>query len=97
MPRSIFLGRVVGRGEPTWLDDDRAWAMALLEVEADTHSCGHPLSETTATDAHGKPLHTYEVDLPSVCGACHVLHAELDDWADQPDLRATVFTVAKKT
>lgn len=74
--------------------------MALLEVEADTHpACGHPLSETTATDETGHPLHTYEVDLPSLCGACAALNSELDDpaWQEQTNARSMVFTVLRKT
>ena len=73
----MFLGRVVGEGEPLWLEDDRAWAMALLEVEADTCSgCGNPLSETTAFifDAKGRkvPAHTYAASR-FVCAACDVI------------------------
>ncbi|MGR7002816.1 hypothetical protein ACU686_40540 [Yinghuangia aomiensis] len=52
MPRSIFLGRTPEPGEPLWLADDRTWAYALLEVEAEEcKGCGHPLSETTDRDA----------------------------------------------
>lgn len=48
MPRSVFLGRVVKRGEPLWLPEDRAWALALLEVEADAcPDCGQPWGEAT--------------------------------------------------
>jgi hypothetical protein len=97
----VFLGRVVRAGDPLWLEDDRAWAMALLEVDSDLHRpCGHPLSETTAVDPATKlPVHTYEVDLPDLCGACAVLNAELDDpaWEQQSNARAHVFTVIKKT
>lgn len=52
VPRSIFLGRPLpGPGEPLWLDEDRDWALALLEVEADTcPGCGQPLSESTHSD-----------------------------------------------
>lgn len=40
-----------GPGEPLWLDDDRAWAMALLLVEEETcRGCGNPLSESTSPD-----------------------------------------------
>lgn len=47
MPRSVFLGRVVVPGEPLWLAEDRAWAVALLEYEADMCSgCGQPRSES---------------------------------------------------
>jgi hypothetical protein len=49
VPRSIFLGRVVGAGEPLWLPEDRWWALALAEVEAGTcRDCGHALAETTS-------------------------------------------------
>lgn len=48
MPRSVFLGRVVADGEPLWLDDDRAWALALTQVEADScPECGQPWGEAT--------------------------------------------------
>lgn len=44
----MFLGRVVAEGEPLWLDEDRYWAEALAEVEADTcPECRQPWSETT--------------------------------------------------
>lgn len=36
-----------GPGEPLWLDDDRAWALALLQVEAETCTgCRQPLTES---------------------------------------------------
>jgi hypothetical protein len=36
----------VQQGEPLWLDEDRAWALALLEIEADTcPDCGQPWGE----------------------------------------------------
>ncbi|MFD0570132.1 hypothetical protein ACFQ0T_14025 [Kitasatospora gansuensis] len=36
-----------GPGEALWTAEDRAWALALLEVEAQACSgCGHPLAET---------------------------------------------------
>lgn len=35
-------------GEPLWLAEDRAWALALLQVEADKcPDCGHPWAEAT--------------------------------------------------
>lgn len=44
----MFLGRVVADGEPLWLPEDRYWAHALLEVEADAcPECGQPWSEAT--------------------------------------------------
>lgn len=54
MPRSIFLGRVQAAGEPLWTDDDRQWALALLEYEADLcPGCGRSRTETTHPDADG--------------------------------------------
>ncbi|MEU1496986.1 hypothetical protein [Streptomyces sp. NPDC005732] len=51
MPRSVFLGRVVGGDEPLWLPEDRYWALALLEVEADRcPDCGQPWCEATSPD-----------------------------------------------
>jgi hypothetical protein len=41
------MGRVVGPGEPLWLPEDRAWALALLAVEADAcPECGQPWDES---------------------------------------------------
>jgi len=51
VPRSVFLGRVVAEGEPLWLPDDRAWARALAEVEADAcPDCGQRWGEATAKE-----------------------------------------------
>lgn len=42
------MGRVVAEGEPLWLPEDRYWALALAEVEADAcPECGQQWSETT--------------------------------------------------
>jgi hypothetical protein len=66
VPRSVFLGRVVGDGEPLWLAEDRYWAFALLEVEADTcPDCGQQWSE--ATDV--KSEFAYRAELVK-CHAC---------------------------
>lgn len=42
---------------------------ALALYRADLHSCGHPLSETTAPDAEGR----YKVGPPYRCHACTAL------------------------
>ncbi|QXE36212.1 hypothetical protein KQY30_20155 [Streptomyces sp. GMY02] len=40
-----------GPGEPLWLDEDRAWALALTEVEGDVcPDCGQPWSEASKID-----------------------------------------------
>lgn len=42
------MGRVVREGEPLWLPDDRAWAVALLHIEADScPECHQPWGEAT--------------------------------------------------
>lgn len=42
------MGRVVAEGEPLWLPEDRYWALALAEVEADVcPECHQPWSEAT--------------------------------------------------
>lgn len=77
MPRSIFLGRPVpGPGEPLWLPDDRAWAIALRRVEADEcPGCGNLLSETLRDDND----RDYTVTVHGVCTACYVKEAAVKD------------------
>lgn len=66
MPRSVFMGRVIGDGESLWLDEDRSWALALLELEADScPDCGQPWGE--ATDINSE--FTYKAHLVK-CHAC---------------------------
>lgn len=52
VPRSIFLGRPMpAPGEPLWTEEDRAWAIALVTVEAEAcPDCGNPWSETSSAD-----------------------------------------------
>lgn len=46
------MGRIVQPGEPLWLEEDRAWAFALLHVEADScPECRQPWGEATARDS----------------------------------------------
>lgn len=45
------MGRVVEPGEAVWTAEDRAWAIALLEYEADLCSgCGQPRTESMAAE-----------------------------------------------
>ena len=50
-----------GPGEALWTEEDRAWALALLQVEADScPDCGQPWSEASAVDneyAYSAELH----------------------------------------
>ncbi|WNI16906.1 hypothetical protein [Actinacidiphila sp. ITFR-21] len=66
MPRSVFMGRVVQPGEPLWLPDDRAWALALAQVEADRcPDCGTEWGDATA------PENEFEFDAEVIrCHAC---------------------------
>ena len=78
----------MGEGEPLWLEDDRAWAIALLQVEAETcRGCGHPLSETTAyVKKNGRkfPAHSYKASR-LVCMACDAIAlAAKDSNSDRP-------------
>jgi hypothetical protein len=52
VPRSIFLGRGTPLpGEPLWTPEDRAWALALLQVEAEScPDCGQPWAESSALE-----------------------------------------------
>jgi uncharacterized Zn ribbon protein len=60
------MGRVVAAGDPLWLDEDRAWALALAEVEKDScPDCGHPWSEASAKESE----YQYDVSLLR-CHAC---------------------------
>lgn len=54
IPRSLFLGRVVGERSPLWTYEDRMFALALDQIEKDKcGGCGFPLSETTTPEAEG--------------------------------------------
>lgn len=78
--------------EPEWDETNRAWALALAEVEADScHGCGQPLSQTTDPDAEG----AYEVPAPTRCHACTTLHIHQDKYAEaKPGL---MFEVTKRS
>jgi hypothetical protein len=53
-------------GEALWTDEDRAWALALLQVEADScPDCGQPWSETSDIDNE----YQYRAELHR-CHAC---------------------------
>ncbi|MFJ8027459.1 hypothetical protein [Streptomyces sp. NPDC096311] len=90
MPRSVFLGRVVGDGEPLWLPEDRWWALALAEVEADAcPDCGQRWSEATAPDNED----AYRADLVK-CHACAIsakaVRAHQDGKGDTDGLHVNV-------
>ncbi|MFB6977684.1 hypothetical protein [Streptomyces scopuliridis] len=60
------MGRAVAPGEALWLDEDRAWALALAEVEKDCcPDCGNPWSEASKIENE----YAYEAELLR-CHAC---------------------------
>lgn len=91
VPRSVFLGRVVGSGEPLWLPEDRWWALALLEVECgQCRDCGQPLDESTHADSE----FAYDASV-SRCHGCSAasrrVHALQDGGTAQEGLQVRVF------
>lgn len=45
------MGRAVAPGEALWLEEDRAWALALAQVETDCcPDCKQPWSEVSAME-----------------------------------------------
>jgi hypothetical protein len=49
--RSVFLGAPV---DTPWSDDDRAWARALLDVEAAVcGGCGHDMTQSLDAESEG--------------------------------------------
>lgn len=74
----MFLGRVPVPGEALWTAEDRAWAIALLEHEADACSgCGQPRSESMDPENEFR----YE---PTVlrCHACKTVAREADSLSE---------------
>lgn len=65
--------------EPEWTEEDQAWAIALLQLEADTcPGCGQPLSQSTLPAAEGE----YEVPAPTRCHCCTTLHVHQERYAE---------------
>lgn len=71
VPHSVFLGRVVGDGEPTWLPEDRAKTVAaLLEKAQVCHRCG------TARWEWDEDPYAYEPVLEDCIGCLKLRRAE---------------------
>ena len=86
----MFLGRVVGPGEPLWLPEDRWWALALHEVESGTcRDCGHPLAETTSSA--GEDAYVADVVRCHACvAAARRVSAFTDDGGQLQGLQVTI-------
>lgn len=84
--------RAVTTTEPEWDPVERAWAIALIDVEADTcKGCGQPLSETLQRDAY----EGYDAQPPAVCQGCKIMHRKQREYATDRDLHALRFTVRR--
>lgn len=81
----MFLGRVVRAGEPTWLEEDRAWALALLAYEADRCECGQSRAESTLREAED----TYRGEAMR-CHACKAAAEAAESVSDRTGLFVTV-------
>jgi len=78
--------------EPEWDETERAWAMTLVDVEADTcGGCGQPLSETMTLEAY----EGYESGPPAVCQGCKALHRRQGEYDEDKDVRALRFSVRR--
>ncbi|MFE6866007.1 hypothetical protein ACFVFS_05585 [Kitasatospora sp. NPDC057692] len=80
-------------GEPLWTDEDRAWALALLAVEAETCSgCGHPLADTLDVDLEDH----WRAEVLR-CHACATGARHVDGWRDAGgDTRGAQVRVTRK-
>ena len=86
--------RSVTEREAEWDDESYELAAALLSHEADIHTCGHPLSESSSFDANpdnrdGK--YRYEADDPVRCFACDAANAK----QSQPEYSGDNFSPAR--
>lgn len=79
--------------EPEWTESDRAWALALGEVHADTCAgCGQPRSESTHPESEG----TYEAVDPTRCHSCTVVQHQQDEYAKRGDISALQFETQRR-
>jgi hypothetical protein len=73
--------------EAEWDDDDRAWVLALLDVESQRcPGCGGHLPDTTRPEHDG----AYDAGPPVRCFRCTALHARQEQYRDDPHHAAQV-------
>ncbi len=91
IPRAIFLGRVVGAGEPAWLSDDFDAAMEWMEAEANKcPGCGMFRDECMSDEPPDY------VATPIVCHACMERDVRADQHAKGGGSRAGVYFVTEQ-
>lgn len=80
-------------GEPLWTDEDRAWALALADIERDAcPGCGEPWSESSDKDSEGQ--YTAEV---LRCHACAAGAAKASAFQEgNGDIRGLHIAIRKK-
>lgn len=90
IPHSVFMGRVVGPGEPMWLPEDADLALEWqAEQDITCKGCGQPVDESTATASEGG----YEGHAV-VCFGCRELRQHASGF-ESDALAATKFYVTK--
>jgi hypothetical protein len=80
-------------GEPLWGDEDRAWALALLQVESEgCPDCGHPWAESS----HADNEFAYQAELVR-CHACATSIKARDAYeAQQGDVRGLHVSITRR-
>lgn len=76
----MFLGAPLpGPGDVLWTEEDRAWALALLKVEAEScRGCGQPLGDSTAPELE----EAWRAEVIK-CHACATAGHHLESWQKQ--------------
>lgn len=76
--------RAITVREPEWLEEDRDWALADQQEQANKcpGGCGLPLDETTDPANEG----AYEAPLPVRCFACTTLAARQGEYENPASL-----------
>ena len=71
-----------------WSEEDRAWALALVEFERSLCSCGEPLHESL--DAANEEAYVAEFIRCHACAAVERANRSLPESADRAGLRINV-------
>jgi len=87
------LIRSVTYTEPEWDDRERGWALALLDLEADTcPGCGGSITETTRPESEGH----WHVPPPTRCHRCTALANAQQPYAEAKHPQALLWSADRK-